>query len=90
LTLVDALTAGGVATAELGEAPTVSHTTEGKYALTFASSPNLTTCAVVVSPNVIGTQITAAGAGAAAHEIQVRTYEAGKLVDAAFSLSVTC
>ena len=92
LTYVDKVSKGGTATAKLGEAPTVTHTaSSGIYTLDFASPPNLTTCAIVASPNETATERTAQAQAIGEGTIVVKTYVVGTaLSDGSFSLIVTC
>ncbi|HXB64331.1 MAG TPA: hypothetical protein VNV42_05575 [Solirubrobacteraceae bacterium] len=91
LDVVDKVSAGGVPTKVVGEAPSeVTHTSEGKYTVTFASGENLDACAVVASSNETATQHLVEAAATGEHQITVRTYEGATLKDTAFALQVSC
>ncbi|MHB1469371.1 MAG: hypothetical protein ACYCU0_01340 [Solirubrobacteraceae bacterium] len=91
LTFVDTVTATGTATGLVGAAPTVTHTSAtGEYTLTFATtSPNLATCAIVVTSNETAAH-TADAKATGEHGIAVYTYAGTTAGESAFSLMVTC
>jgi hypothetical protein len=91
LDVVDKFSPGGVPTDVVGEAPSeVTHTSEGKYTVTFASGENLNACAVVASSNETATPHIVEAAATGEHQITVRTYEGATLKDTAFALMVSC
>jgi hypothetical protein len=91
LEAADKFSAGGAPTTVVGEAPSeVTHTSEGKYTVTFASGENLNACAVVASSNETTTQHYVEAAATGEHQITVRTYEGATLKDAAFALMISC
>jgi hypothetical protein len=88
LTEVATVTSGGVATALVGEALTVEHTSSGTYTLED-TGVTFTGCAIVVTVNATGVDDTAQ-AVTGAHTITVMTYEGATPTDNPFSLMVTC
>jgi hypothetical protein len=88
LTEVATVTSEGVATALVGDALNVDHTSSGTYTLTD-TDVTFTDCAVVVTVNATGVDDTAQAA-TGAHTITVMTYESATLADNPFSLMVTC
>jgi hypothetical protein len=91
LDVVDKFSAGGVPTNVVGETPSeVTHTSEGKYTVTFAGGEDLNACAVVASSNETATQHFVEAAATGEHQITVRTYEGATLKDTAFALMVSC
>lgn len=89
LTEVATVTSAGIATALVGEALTVEHTSSGTYTLTD-TGVTFTGCAVVVTVNATEGDDTAQAAVTGGHTITVMTYDGATLTDNPFSLMVTC
>ncbi len=84
---VETVTSGGAGTTISGATPIVSEEETGKYTLTYTT--DMSSCAVVVTPNATGTRHTAQSS-VAGDTITVETFSDEGFEPTAFSLIVSC